>query len=467
VTLALLVLALAAADPCAPVEPAGAPDPSAATAYRVVAEEELARGAFGAAIVAYRAALASDPADDHSRRALHGLCVAPPAPEDSLQQGLRLMDAGDYREAIEAFRAARAAGPSPSTALLQGICHYELGEDAEATELLREAEAYAPHREEARYYLGLVALRAGAGAEAATLFESARGNPSLERAASDLARLARQDGRVVVSLLAESGWDSNVNLAPTGEPGLTPESDGVWALTGSVLLRPRGSSGPFLRASGLLHEPLRLGAFEVRGLDGAVGWQFRGRGGQLITEYDYGSRSFGGEPYVSAHRLLASGWLRAGGVALGATYLARFESYASAWSRFDGVLQRAEVRAAASPVRALRVAVAYGLGRDDTNDVALRYTEHGPRAELRVSAGSWRFGLDGALSLRSYDGYDAVLQAVRRDTYLDASAYAEWDLSSGWAARFSLDGRRAMSNVPALEYERVVPSVGIAYVRGF
>jgi hypothetical protein len=155
-------------------------------------------------------------------------------------------------------------------------------------------------------------------------------------------------------------------------------------------------------------------------------------------------------------------------VTFGATYLARFESYASAWSRFDGVLQRAEVRAAVSPARELRVALAYGLGRDDTDDAALRYTEHGPRAELRISAGrSWRLGLDAALSLRSYDEYDPALQAARRDTYLDASAYAELDVAPGWAARFSLDARRATSNVPALEYGKVVPSVGLAYVRGF
>jgi tetratricopeptide (TPR) repeat protein len=465
----LLAAVLAAADPCAPVEPVGLADPSAAAAYRGVAEEELARGSIDAAIFAYRGALARDPSDERSRDALRRLCVSRPSTEDApLHRGLQLMDAGDYRGAVEAFREARAAMPSPSTALLQGICHYELGEDAEATELLREAEAYAPHREEARFYLGLVALRAGAGPEATTLFESARGNAALERAAADLARLARQDGRVVVSLLAESGWDSNVNLAPTGEPSLTPESDGVLALTGNLLFRPQGSRGPYLRAAGLLHQPVRLDAYEVRGFDLAAGWQFRGRGRQLVTEYDFGSRSFGGEPYVTAHRLLASGWLSAGRVTLGGTYLARFESYAPDWSPFDGVLQRAEVRAAASPRRDLRVALAYGVGRDHTDSSVLRYTEHGPRAELRITSGrNWRVGLDAALSLRNYDEYDPSLSATRRDTYLDATAWAELDVAPGWAARLAVDARRATSNVPDLEYDKVVPSVGLAYVRGF
>jgi tetratricopeptide (TPR) repeat protein len=465
---ALLALAVAAVDPCAAVEPAGVADPAAAAAYREVAEEEGARGNLDAAIVAYRAALARDPADERSRESLGRLCAARRAGEDPLQRGLALMDAGDWRGAVQAFREARAATPSPSTALLQGICHYELGEDAEATERFREAEAHAPHREEARFYLGLLALRAGAGSAASTLFESARGNAALERAAADLARLARQEGRFVVSLLAESGWDSNVNLAPTGEPSLTPESDGVWALSGSALFRPRGARGPYLRAAGLLHQPLQLDAYDVSGIDLAAGWQLTGHRRQLVAEYDFGSRRFGGEPYVTFHRLLSSGWLRAGRVLLGGTYLTRFESYAAGWAPFDGVVQRGEVRAAVSPRRGLGVAVAYGLTRDRTDASVLRYVEHGPRAELRLSGGRrWRIGLDAAVSVRSYDEYDPTLQVTRRDTYLDATAWAEIDVAPGWAARLALDARRVTSNAPALEYDKLVPSIGLAYLRGF
>jgi hypothetical protein len=155
-------------------------------------------------------------------------------------------------------------------------------------------------------------------------------------------------------------------------------------------------------------------------------------------------------------------------VALGGTYLARFASYAPEWSPFDGVLQRAEVRAAATPRRELRVALAYGVGRDHTDSSVLRYTEHGPRSELRITAGrNWRLGLDAALSLRNYDEYDPSLSATRRDTYLDATAWAELDIAPGWAARLAVDARRATSNVPELEYDKVVPSVGLAYVRGF
>jgi tetratricopeptide (TPR) repeat protein len=476
----LVALVLSAVDPCAPVAPVGSPDPAAAEAYRAVGDEELAHGALDPAAAAYRAALTRDPSDGASRDALRRLCEARSAIEDPLARGLRLMDAGEFRGAIDAFRVVRAPALSPSTALLQGICHYELGEDTEAAPLLREAEGYGPHREEARLYLGLISLRAGAGAEATALFESARANPALERDARDLAQLARQDGRVVVSMLAESGWDSNVNLAPnaeanrsfpffaTDEPSIAPESDGVFALTGSLLVRPNGSRGPYLRGAALTHEPFRLGAYRVRGFDAAGGWQLRGRASQAIVEYDYATRTFGGDPYLNSHRLLASGWLRAGRAGFGAAYLVRFESYATEWSRFSGTLQRAELRAAFTPSPQLRVGVAYGIGREDAREPVVSYLEHGPRVELRASAGgAWRLGLDASLSRRGYDEYDSAFQTTRRDTYLDASAFAERDVAIGWALRFGLEGRRALSNVAALEYDKVVPTIGLAYVRGF
>lgn len=464
----LLALALAASDPCAPVAPSDPPDPAAAAAYRAVGDEELARGALEPAAAAYRAAAERDPSDGASRDALRRLCERRGAMEDPLARGLRLMDAGDFRGAIAAFRAARAAAPSPSTALLQGICHYELGEDGEAAPLFREAEGYGPHREEARLYLGLIALRAGAGPEASALFESARANPALERDARELAWLARRDGRLVVALLAESGWDSNVNLAPTGEPSLTPESDGVIALAGSFLLRPNGSRGPYLRAAALTHDPVDLGAYRVRGFDAAGGWQLRGRGAQAVLEYDYGVRTFGGEPYLTSHRLLASGWTRAGRARVGAAYLARFESYASGWSDFSGTLQRAEVRAGLTLGPRLGLGLAYGVAFEDARATSLSYLEHGPRVELRASAGrAWRLGLDASLSRRDYDGYDADLGNTRRETYLDAAGFAERTVATFWTVRLGLEARRALSNVAALEYDKIVPTVGLAYVRGF
>ena len=68
----------------------------------------------------------------------------------------------------------------------------------------------------------------------------------------------REDGKIVglvterdlvLTVLAESAWDSNVTLAPAGAvPG--PQPDAVGALTATALWRPRGAAGPYARAAG-------------------------------------------------------------------------------------------------------------------------------------------------------------------------------------------------------------------------
>lgn len=461
----VLALILGGADPCAPVQPAPQPNAAAARAYRDVGASELAAGSIETAVSAYRDALSNDAADGESREALRRLCETPPA-ADPFREGIRRMDAREYRAAAEAFHEARAGDAGPSAELLEGICRFEIGEDESARSLFEEAAAYPPHRDEARLYLGLLALRAGAAAEAGVLFRSAAENPALERAASDLARLARRDGRLVLSFLAESGWDSNVALAPNGTPSGPPAADGLYALSGAALFRPQGTEGPYLRLGGFLQDQLQLGAYDFAGYDAAGGWQL-GRGERgIVAEYDYAARQFGGASYLSAHRLLGSGWMRAGRALLGASYLARFDSYAPAWSRFSGTLQRAEVRASVLATPDVRLGLAYGVGRDAVSDAVLSWIEQGPRAELRIAIGRALLGADASVTWRAYDAYDASLSARRADTYLDAAAFAEWDLDGRVSLRFALLGRRALSNVPAFAYDKLLPTIGIGYTLG-
>lgn len=186
-------LALAAPDPCAPVAAAGAPDPSAAESYRAVGDAERAAGSRDTAAAAYRAALSRDPADARSRAALALLC-ADQARDGAFQRGLRRMESGDRRGAVAAFEEARAGGSDRSAALLEGICLYELGEDERARPLLAQAETDPAHRDAARFFLGLVALRAGRSADAAALLEASAADHRLGPAALDLARLARAKG---------------------------------------------------------------------------------------------------------------------------------------------------------------------------------------------------------------------------------------------------------------------------------
>jgi tetratricopeptide (TPR) repeat protein len=451
-----------AADPCAPVEAAPSADPVAAAAYREIGAAEAEKGSRDTALLAYRRAAELDPGDRASRDALGRYCRDAPR-ADPFRDGMQRMDAGDLRGAIEAFRAARTRSDDPTIALMEGICHYELGEDRAAQPLLREAQRSPDDADVASLYLGLAALRAGEGARAAALFDAASASPGLAPFAADLARSARTDGRWALAIVADSGFDSNVNLAPLqGTP--SRQGDGVYTLGATGLFRPRGSDGPYFRAQGLMNQQLHLDAYDVAGGDLAAGWQVVGGRWSGLAEYDFGYRTFGGSPFQAAHRLLASAWTNVGGVTVGASYLARFESYFSGFSPFSGTAQAAEVRASFGLGPRARLALAYGLTRDAAQLSILSFLEHGPRAELRVAMSRRvRLGLDLAGAIRAYDVFDPSLGARRSDTYLDAGALAEWDLSPGWTAHVALHGRDALSNVAGFEYGKLVPTIGVAY----
>jgi hypothetical protein len=111
--------------------------------------------------------------------------------------------------------------------------------------------------------------------------------------------------------------------------------------------------------------------------------------------------------------------------------------------------------------------VAYRLGGDGVRQAQLSWIEHGPRADFRARLGRrFRLGLEAAVSFRPYGAMDPLFGAKRSDTYLDGAALAEYDLGDRWTARFSLDARKAFSNISVLEYVKVVPTFGIAYVMG-
>jgi tetratricopeptide (TPR) repeat protein len=461
-------LILATVDPCAPIEPAPARDPVGAAAYREVGDAERSAGSTRTAMLAYRAAVARDPSDASSRRALSQLCSE--SSHDAFQRGVSRMDAGDLRGAIAALREARAQGPEPSAALVEGVCHYELGEDAEARAALREAATASAHRQAADFYLGLIALREGEGGEAARLLDSAATNPGFAPVASELARLARRSGKLVFSILAESGWDSNAQLAPGGTP-ISTSSDGSLSGTVMGLYRPQGESGPYLRATGLYRGQVRFSDLDFGGVSGATGWQLGHADRGLLAEYDYDHRLLGGSSFLSAHRLLVGGWVPAGPFTFGASYLARFESYSAIgdtdYTPFSGTLQRADATVALRLGRSGRLTLGYHVARDGVEQTQLSWTEHGPGTELRFAlARRLRVGVNAVVSRREYDALDASLGLTRSDTYVDVAALLEWDVGDRFTLRFSVDGRSASSNAAAFDYTRVAPTLGLAYVFG-
>ncbi len=462
-------LSTAPADPCAPVEPAAQADPIAAAAYRRVGDEERSAGSAETATSAFRSALALDSTDDHSRRALAELCADAMGGPTALdfEQGLALVKEGDFRRAAEAFDRVLERGPDTSAALLAGVCRYQLGEYASAVAFLRSAEADPAHTAVSRYYLGLVSLAQGTPREAAGLLDSAASGPDVAALARELARYAWRQQRLVLSASSDVAWDSNATLAPGGTP-LASASDGSFDLAAGGLFRPEGESGPYLRASALLHEQFRVHSLDMLGASAGAGWQFGRLGNALVVGYDYDYRSLDGAPYLSANRLGASGWVSAGPVVATASYFARWEAYLPAvYDPFDGLVQHAEVKASLALARAAWVTLGYGLSSDEVQLDYLSWLEHGPRAVLRWLPGpGWRFVFGAGAIFRDYQAVAPALGLRREDTYLDGAVLAEYDPGLQWTIWVSLEMRRALSNVPQYAYSRVAPMLGVSFVTG-
>jgi len=465
---ALLLAATLALDPCAPVAASGPPDPAAAREYRAVGDEERAAGRRDPAAAAYRAALSHDPADAAARAGLVELCREQEQ-QGGFDRGLRLMRRGDCTAAVPAFEAARATGADRAAALLEGICLYQLGADERAALLLREAETDAGSRDSARFFLGLVALRQGRSDEAISLLEASSDDRRLAPLAQDLMRTARRQGKLVLSMLLEAGWDSNVELAPGGSATAAGRADGLAGTTAALSYAPLGESGPFAGAAAIWREQLRADAFDLLGAAAGAGWQIgRGRRHALVA-YGHDYRNLGGAPYLSAHRLLAEGRIGLGEAwSAGAAYSVRVESFRTPDSRdYSGLHHAGEADLTSAPGDRWAATLAWRGGRDQARLASLSWWEHGPRLSLRKAFGArTRAGLEAAWTWRVYDTADPVLQVVRRDGTADASALVEVDVDERWTLRFAATGRWALSSVADFRYTKLVPTVGLAYARG-
>ena len=396
IALVLLVGAVAseALDPCAGVDaPTGeGPDRAAAALYRAVGDEELAAGHATAAKTAYRQALRRDPGDAAARSAWEALCrdqadlrPVPSGPtidvaQDHFEDGVRHMRQGDRAAAISAFETVRAAGPDPAAALLEGICQFELGADQRARVLLEEARNTPGIGATARFFLGLIALRDGDDEAASTLLASAAADDNrIGASAAGLLRLARRDGRLVVSAVTEMGFDSNVALAPDGTATPGGSGDGYGAGVIGTVVRPFGPSGPYGRVTAQYRKQLQITAYDLGDLSGAVGFH-AGRGDHAVTaEYGYDIVSLGGDPYLSAHRLLGTGRVTHRALSLTATYAARFESFlASKAAGYSGLRHEAQATADWGLPRGFALGLGYHLDRDGARDTTLSYFEQGP-----------------------------------------------------------------------------------------
>ena len=451
------------------------PDPVVARIYRLVGDDEAAGGNAGPAKIAYREALRRNPGDAAARTRLARLCRAeaearsPAVASDRFEGGLALMQRGDRAGAIAAFEAARALEPDPAAALLEGICEFELGHDRRAQPLLEEARTTAGIAGTALFFLGLVSLRDGESARASSLFASATSTDDRIAAhTATLGRLARRDGRVVLSAFTEAGFDSNVELAPDGTTTAVGSGDGHVAGLAGLFLRPFGSTAPYARLTAQYRKQLRIDSYDLGDLGGGLGVRIA-RGGQfLAAEYGYDFVTLGRASYLSAHRLLATGRLVRGPFSILATAATRFEDFLmDATGGYSGLRHDLQAEADWQVAPALALGLGYHVGRDATSDAAFTYLEHGPLAMLRwAPRGSARLLAEARFTARNYDVVDPDLGARRAEQYLDGSAAGEADLSDRWTVRVVAMARRALSNLAEFQYTKVSVSAGLVYTVG-
>lgn len=456
----MIALALLLAADCAVPAPADAPDPGSASVYAEVGEGERAAGRDDSARVAFQQALRLDGANALATRGLDALCAS-----DRFEEGRRLLDRGDARGAAGLFARLRAAAPSRPAALLEGIARYQLDDDGAARPFLEDAARDPVLADAARFYLGLIALRADQPHAAADALDQVSPEAPFAAAAGELSRMARRSGKLVLSVLAESGYDSNVTLLPSGA---AQGADAAGSLALAAVARPFGESGPWLRASGLYRGQLQLHDYDLGAAGGAAGWQFGRSDRRAVVEYDYDFLTLGAAPYLSAHRLSAEAAAVFGQFLLSAAYALRLESYLTpVTSNFSGALQTANL------MLGLRVGggflrAGYQVGRDFAQLDSTSFVEHGPRAVLDLPLGRrTRLSVDASAAFRRYDGYDAGLGVQRADVLLDGTAAADFDLSDLLTLRASLIGRKAISNAPDLSYDRVAAMLGVLLAAGF
>jgi tetratricopeptide (TPR) repeat protein len=465
--LALVLLAAAAApDPCLLPDAAPVSDRVAAQAYLEAGDAERAAGSAETAAAAYRQAVRLDPSSMRARASFASSCLSA-ARAAAVRYGRQLMDAGDRRAAIAVFEKLRATGRDPSVALLEGICRYGEGDDDLARPLLEEARREPRLGDSASYFIGLLDLREGDASAAAARFERVAESRQgiLAERASVLLGAARRSGRAVLSVFAESGFDSNVNFTPAGMPA---SEDGGAGGGAGLSVRPLGPSGPYLRASAFYRRQMQVPDRDLGDFGGTAGWRI-GRGeSYALADYSYGIMLLGGSTYLRAHRPRAGIRWRVGRVALGAVYAARIGRYETVTaSRFSGVLHTLDPEVSYRFPLGSAITFAYHVGRDATDFPDTTSSEHGPRLSATAVLGSgWRLSGEASYLLRAYAAAAAGDPEARADRFAYGGAAVEKDVGDRWTLRLSAGDRIATSNLPRYSYSRITALFGVTYSLG-
>ena len=421
------------ADLCALPPDFAATDIEDSAAYARAGDDALESGDPRIATIAFRKAIALDPANGHAKQALATLCHA---------------DDG---------------------ALLAAIAHFRDGDlDTAYTELAafvaRDATAAGAH-----LFLGLIALKRHDGALAQHELELARPDPAYATLADQMLRLGRREGALAVVVLAAPELDTNPRLVPdTPLPGATvgpPRLDEAILLATTVTARP--TSWLVLRNAFAWRGQRGLTSLDFIGEDAQAGIELDRHANHIAVRYDLDVDWLGGAFYLLANRGTASYRRDFARFSLTGSYSVRRRAYQqAAQADFTGWVYSGEESVVIHPSDRLDVEIKMIGWRELTVDPAFTMTAGGAQVTLRGRPSpNTRAALTMNSSYARYDGAEPDGE-LRRDLHGETSLEIDVDLSDHWiaVASASLFGNR--STIEDFRYWRIVTRVGLELAFG-
>lgn len=417
---------------------------------------------------------------------------------DAFEAGVTAFRAGNYRAALDAFRAAQRQGlKSANLDLNLGLAHYRLGQFYEARGHFEKVRGDLRYTAIADYHLGLMAAQLGDREAALYHLQSVQAlasSPALrDQATVALRRLddvpleeepatadvEQPDGSYF--LRAATGFDSNPELVnDTLDRPVETEGAGYAELRGN-LEHPLAATG--------LGTTLFRADLSVRQHDGEEGfdWQsgelglrqaWRARGWRLGLGAEGGAGWVDGEACQSTGTAIVDGRRRLGPVGLMLRYEAQRVAGEGQYAYLDGWRHRGELELARS-VRSLRGRMKLEYEANDRRDLTVgeEFSSYSPTrrgiglavatpplrhvtTELRARYRDSRYPeanrfLEGG-SLREERRHDRLASAGLR---IRLRAGETWN----WLLDFQY--HRNDSSLEAFDYARQVAALGIEWLR--
>jgi hypothetical protein len=439
----LLVAPVVIADLCSSAPLAvTARDPVESATYGDVGDEARALDDARTAAIAYRSAMALDPANTHARDALAALCQigaadADAAANDALLAAIAAYRAGEFEAAVARFATIAARGGASAAG--------------------------------AHLFLGLIALRRHDGGGAVTELEAARHDPAYAELATSMLRLAHRDGAFSAILITENEVDTNPQLLPDTPPaGATTgprQADDNLLILATVTARP----WRWLSVRDVLswRKQVTLTSLDFLGETAQLGLELGEGNDHLTIRYDLDDDLLDGHGYLLASRGTVAIHHDLAAVTLGASYALRRRDYQQlAEAPFSGWVHSADASAVLRLTPRFDVeARAFGW-RELAADPVFANLTGGLQLATRASLGG-RTRLAATATVWS-SRYDAAEPngTLREDAHGEASMDVEVDLGDHV---FAVGGASVLGNRSTVEdfrYWKLVARCGIAIAFG-